>query len=133
MLTIRAAQMAKLGEWRRKQRLMQWREELRGQFPDETASMSDSELLAAMNSSAARAAEYGIESAEDVYRFLSLGLCLGWSFDADQSWVRAMLTDPQVLSPSHRLRNVYGECIRRLEMDERNRQLRREFDGAEAQ
>lgn len=102
---------------------------LRAAFPAATAALDDIQLLESVTQTRLRAESYGLASDADLARFLNLAVVFGWDFDHDpeRTWMRRMLTDPTISSPSERLRLLTAAAIRRLEIEEHNRRLRATF------
>ena len=101
---------------------------LRESFPEELAAVDDDALRAQVMEGALRAMGHGLRTPRDIGRFLNLQVVLGWSFDEDDPRAARALRDPADPEPSRRLDRLVKAAIARLRIEERNAQLRREFD-----
>jgi hypothetical protein len=100
-------------------------EYLRNMFPalhDIPSHILDSHLARALE----RARSYGLRSARDICRYLNICVLYGWEFDAlpENAWMRAILTDAAVSSPSGRLHRLVDRCLERARVQQHNRESR---------
>jgi hypothetical protein len=130
MLTIRNAQLARFGSEQRRQFIAAMCRYLREQFHDELWAVDGVSLHRDVDAAIHRAESYGLHSERDCCRYLNLAVTYGWDFDSQpqNDWMRKILTDTQVTSPSQRLHRLVDQCIYRSEVEESNRRLRLQFD-----
>lgn len=91
MLKVLDAQMDHLAEITRADFTTDMRSYLRERYPDTCAPMTDEDLDARIEHGMARSASYGIDSADDVARYIDLTFQLGPSFDTELDWARSIL------------------------------------------
>lgn len=126
MLIIRTSQLERFSSERRCQFSIDMCRHLRAQFHDALWPLDEAGLLELVDRALTRAWGYGLHTERDCTRFLNLAVVHGWDFEQQpqHGWMRALLTDPQVSSPSQRLHRLVDQCIYRSEVEENNRQLR---------
>ena len=129
MLTIRREQMAALGERRSKDFERFMLRHLRECFPRALDALGDGDALVLIHDTLERARRYDLRSEADGCRFLNLAASFGWDFELrpERAWMLAMLRDPDVSSPSQRLRILVDECVHRARIESHNRSLRAAF------
>jgi hypothetical protein len=117
MLTLRTDQVAAL---HRQDALrgfvVELIDHLRHHQGPEVAELDDGELGERIEACLVRAGTYGLDERRECARFVSLAVCLGWSFDTSKPWVSKWLSDP-ALGPGERLERVYRRCVRELEAE----------------
>ena len=72
--------------------------QLRSQFADRTAALSDGQLTERLHSAAVRAGGYGLHSEEQALCFATAGFLLGEDFDSDprHAWAAEILSSPEL-------------------------------------
>ena len=135
MLIIRDAQMAVFRAPQHQRFIDAMCKHLRDTFPEEMAPFDDNTLKLKVSQTLKRAAGYGLTSKQDSCRYLNLAATYGWEFDQNpqQQWMHHYLTDPQVTSTSERLNLLVDQCIYRIDVQARNRQLRETFGLTETE
>jgi hypothetical protein len=117
MLTLRTDQVAALHRQAElRDFVVEMIDHLRRHQGPEVAELDDGELGNHIEACLLRAGTHGLSSRRDCARFVSLAVCLGWSFDTERPWVADQLAAP-VLGPSERLEQVYRRCVRELEAE----------------
>lgn len=109
MLMIRKAQMHTLGLERRKDFARRAAAHLGASFA-ECAAMPPEELRTFVENGMAQAARYGIESEQEVCKFLNLQAVFGPGFDTELVWARKTLAAKD--GASLRLNRLYARGIR---------------------
>jgi hypothetical protein len=141
MIVVRHAQMAALANAGRRQFVLVACAYLRRQFHDRLWSLPEVELERHVGTALARAAQFGLQSERDCYRYLNLCIFHGWDFTAEagNAWMRDMLADAAGGPPGARLHRLVGHCIRRSAIETANQVLEQAWafqpgrDGAEPQ
>ena len=79
-------------------------------------------LARAVRAAQAKAADYGLTTERDLYRFVNLCASVGLDFDLrpDTSWMRQALVDPLITSPSERLRVLTSTWLHRAAIEAEN-------------
>lgn len=117
MFTIRHQQIQILSKNSRVSFIHKMSEHLRHHFPEDTQSISNSVLHDKIDSALYSAASFGIDSDQDVCRYLNLSLYLGWSFlsDPEYAWVITMLSERGTESVGKRLVEVQRQALFEIE------------------
>ena len=78
-----------------------------------------------------RAGKYGITSERDLHKYVNITLLHGPDFDEreETAWTVDYLTDPAVASPTQRIDRLHQEVGYRLEVEEHNAAIEKEFYG----
>ena len=115
MLVVRRQQMQTLAGGLVEDPRAPLRAHARSEFADELADVDDARLDRFLDWVTAEAARYGFVALRDVLGFLNLTLVYGEGFLSrpELGWMVAGLTNPEVTSPSERLRLVYVEALSR--------------------
>jgi len=115
MLVIRQAQMATLQQLMWQRDLIRIEARLRQAFPSHLESVAEP-LREHLRRALESAAHFQLETEPDCWRFLKLCVRFGWDFldRPGHSWIRKLLTDPRVSTPSARL-DLVEEWIERRE------------------
>ncbi len=84
---------------------------LKEYFPQETASLTDVDLLQIVRYGVARAGSYGFLSEADVCRYLNLMLTFGRDFDVDSrlDWVQDILQYED--EPERKMKRLYATAL----------------------
>jgi hypothetical protein len=132
MLTIRHSQIAHFSSEKRRQFIVAMCRYLREQFHDELWAVDAATLQRQVDTTIHRARNYGLSTERDCCRYLNLAVTYGWDFDRQPQydWMRKILIDTQVTTPSQRLHKLVDQCIYRSEVEECNRRLRLQFDAS---
>ena len=130
MLTIRNEQLNAFKREAERRFVAQMMAHLREHFPAELLALGDPELRAQVEREVRAARGFGLTTARDLQRFLSLGALCGAGFiDRDENaWMRAYLSDPEVGEPGDRMHRLYAAFLRKLDIDANNRRVQAEFE-----
>ncbi|MBL0158376.1 MAG: hypothetical protein IPP47_14925 [Bryobacterales bacterium] len=109
MLMIRKAQMHTLGRERHKDFARRAGQHLCASFA-ECAALPPEQLRTFVSDGIAKAARYGIESEQEVCKFLNLLVVFGPEFDTELAWARKTLAAKD--GASLRLNRLYARGIR---------------------
>jgi len=109
MLIIRKAQMHTLGQERRKEFARRAGQHLCASFAA-CAAMPPEELRKFVEKGMAQAARHGIESEQEVCKFLNLQVVFGPGFDTELAWAKKTLATKD--GASLRLNRLYARGIR---------------------
>ena len=104
---------------------------VRQYFPEENTQKPDKELYDRLARTVCKAEKYGIRIEKDLYKFVNIAMLFNPDFDEQEetAWTVAFLTDRAVSSPTQRLNRLYEEVIYRLEVEENNTLIEKEFCG----
>lgn len=82
-------------------------------YPEETRALEYSQLLSFVHEGVVRARGYGLETERDISLFIDLMVFLGWNFDHNPQlpWVREILDDEYILSPSLRIDTLHERAV----------------------
>lgn len=130
MLIIRNAQLAAIEQAARLSFVRAMIAHLREHFPGEFAGYSTGRLSASVETALDEARRLGLTSKLDCCRFLNLCAACGWDFLArpETDWMREALSDAGNGAPSARLRRLTEMVIHRQRVEERNLELRNQFE-----
>ncbi len=100
-------------------------------FPEECAPKEDPDLYNQIADTVKRAKKYNIKNENDLYKYVNITMLYGPDFDEQEAtqWTAEYLTDESVSSPCQRLNRLYEEIIYRLEVEENNAAIEKEFYG----
>lgn len=101
-------------------------------FPDGVHGVAVDGYDAAIRALALRLAErYGIVAPRDLLRMIGLVVMRGWQLDVgpDGAWVRAILEDARIASPTRRVDRLLAESRRRATIEARNAAIQAQLDG----
>lgn len=129
MLTIRQAQIEALRSPMIRQFHQELLEHVKTCFVEETDGKSDKEILGHIRQTLKRAEVYGIKAEKDLYLYINVSMLYGVDFDEQEEtkWTADYLTDEDVSSPTLRMNRLHEEIVRRLEVDENNARIEKEF------
>ncbi len=106
-------------------------EHIKTNFPDETAGKTDDELFDRIKETLVRAEKYDIKAERDVYKYVNISMLYGADFDEaeETAWTADYLNDEAVSTPNMRINRLYEEVVCRLEVEENNARIEKEFYG----
>jgi len=123
MLVIRHSQLLALEQDRQRRFAARVADHLRRYLQPETAHLSDPELHKFAAAAIQRGTAYGLETEPDLCKFCTLAVIFGARFDEDLPFASRILADPSVPSATQRIMRVFQHCIKRLRVEEQNRQI----------
>jgi hypothetical protein len=100
MLEIRSEQMEVFGAYKRSKFEQRLADQLRDDYPEDTADTSDEELLSFVSAQIDRARNYSIVRTEDVAIFVDRSAWYGAGWDLRLDWARKILTDHDLDGPA---------------------------------
>ncbi len=85
---------------------------LREFFPEPCDSLGEIELRQVCRYGARTGKRYGLESEQDLCKYLNLMFVFGWDFDTNPTfpWAQRILNDPDVSGPTLRINRLYLEA-----------------------
>ena len=124
MLTLRTEQMRLLAEPLAADFERALARHIASHFPDVAQR---GELSGFVRQACRKAATYGLSGSRDVVRFVNLCAAFGIDFDERpaNTWMRDILLDATVSSPSERLRVLTATCLHRAAVEEHNARVTR--------
>jgi hypothetical protein len=125
MLIIRREQMIALAESNKRRFLTNQASLL---FPSASRHEKD-DIVASLERIATRVRQYGLEEYQDLAFFFRLAAARGWEFETaeEAAWMRDILNDPQVTSPSRRLARLATKLEAADERERKNAEVRKQF------
>lgn len=117
MLTIRDSHVEAFKRASQMQFIQELRPRLREHFGERLADLDDRALNEQMLRTMERAGEYDLTSRRDCGQFIVLAVLCGWAFDEDPAhpWMKDMLVDTSIRSPSQRLDMLIAAYMSRQE------------------
>jgi hypothetical protein len=129
MLTIRREQIEALRVPLIRRFHQELLEHVKTHFVEETEGKSDKEILEHIRQALKRAEVYGLKAERELYMYINVSMLYGADFDEQEEtkWTADYLTDEDVSSPTLRMNRLYEEIVHRLEVDENNARIEKEF------
>lgn len=129
MLTIRSDQFAVFAAQAEEDFIAKMVRLLRHCFADAAASLDakGADMLARhVRSELADARSFGLVIERDVASYINLSMVYGAGYarQTPNGWMRAVLQDPEVPSPSARIHRLMAASRKRLQIEENNRRIR---------
>ena len=99
---------------------------LRWHFSKQIERLNGAALHTLVVRSIEQARSFGLTARRDLFRFANLAVLYGRDFAREQAWMGAILSDHSVSIPSTRLKLLIDECLHRMYVTRRNRDLARQ-------